>query len=117
MALLGVALLVVYATLWRAWRTRVAHSLTPAAARLRANQALVIGVALVALAFTLTFRALPAHYLLDILPLIPVLELRPADAWRSGWPPSSAPPWWARSSRFPPSGRRWSRYRRRPWRC
>ncbi len=77
-ALLGVALLVVYATLWRSWRARMAHSLTPAAARLRANQALVIGVALVALAFTLTFRALPAHYLLDILPLIPVLELRPS---------------------------------------
>ncbi|MEO7002957.1 MAG: glycosyltransferase 87 family protein [Ktedonobacterales bacterium] len=32
-------------------------------------QALVIGTALVTLAFTLTFRALPAHYLLDVAPL------------------------------------------------
>ncbi|HEY7850606.1 MAG TPA: polyprenol phosphomannose-dependent alpha 1,6 mannosyltransferase MptB, partial [Ktedonobacterales bacterium] len=78
MALLGVALLVVYATMWRSWRRRVARALTPATARLRANQALVIGVTLVALAFTLTFRALPAHYLLDVLPLIPLLALRPS---------------------------------------
>ena len=32
-------------------------------------QALVIGTALVTLAFTLAFRALPAHYLLDVAPL------------------------------------------------
>ncbi|HEY7849509.1 MAG TPA: hypothetical protein VIC27_05550, partial [Ktedonobacterales bacterium] len=40
-ALLGVALLLVYATMWRAWRRRVSRALTPAAARRRANQALV----------------------------------------------------------------------------
>ncbi len=77
MALLGLALVVVYFTAWRAWRARAARPLAAEADGLRANQALIIGVALVTLAFTLTFRALPAHYMLDFLPLIPLLELRP----------------------------------------
>jgi len=76
-ALLGVALIVVYAVMWRAWRMRAPHTLTTEAATLRANQALAVGVTLVTLAFTLTFRALPAHYLLDFLPLIPLVALRP----------------------------------------
>ncbi len=76
-ALLLVALLAVYGVMWRAWRRRAAHS-AGAAADMSANQALVLGVTLVTLAFTLTFRALPSHYLLDFLPLIPALALRPA---------------------------------------
>ena len=81
-ALLGVALLLVYLTMWRSWRLRAASPLSAGgrlplnAARLRANQALLMGVTLVTLAFTLTFRALPAHYMLDFLPLIPLLDLR-----------------------------------------
>ena len=77
MALLAVALLAVYGVMWRSWRLRMARGLAPAEATIRANQALVIGVTLVTLAFTLTFRALPGHYLLDFLPLIPMVQLRP----------------------------------------
>lgn len=76
-ALLVVALLAVYAALWRAWRVRMLRRSSEREAQWQANQALVLGVMLVTLAFTLTFRALPAHYLLDFLPLMPVLELRP----------------------------------------
>ena len=83
MALLGTALLLAYLTMWRSWRKRVAaarvvgDTAVSEATRLRANQALLLGVTLVTLAFTLTFRALPAHYILDFLPLIPLLDLRP----------------------------------------
>lgn len=78
MALLGVALAAVYLALWLTLRRRLTYgAATREACTLRANQALVMGVAMVTLAFTLTFRALPAHYMLDFLPLIPLLELRP----------------------------------------
>ncbi|HEX8995056.1 MAG TPA: glycosyltransferase 87 family protein [Ktedonobacterales bacterium] len=73
-ALLGVALLAVYLVMWRAWQARVAQRVGASESRWRANQALALGVTLVTLAFTLTFRALPSHYLLDFLPLIPLLE-------------------------------------------
>lgn len=80
-ALLGCALLVALAALWLGWRGRAWRSLADGAAasmderRRRAGQALALGVTLVTLAFILTFRALPAHYLLDFLPLASLLWL------------------------------------------
>ncbi len=80
-ALLGVALLLTLVALWFGWRGRArrtdgAVSATPVIERdWRAGQALALGVTLVSLAFILTFRALPTHYLLDFLPLAPLLWL------------------------------------------
>lgn len=74
-----IALAGVYLALWRGWRLRLTAQVdAPGGAPWNANQALARSVALITLAFTLTFRALPAHYVLDYLPLIPMLELRPA---------------------------------------
>lgn len=47
-------------------------------------QALTVGVAAVLLAFTLAFRALPAHYLLVVLPLAAVIRL-PQSLGRLQW--------------------------------
>ena len=77
-ALLGVALLLIYFVLWLSWRARMTQKLSAEEAGWRAKQALVIGALLVTLAFTLTFRALPSHYMLDFLPLAPLLDLRSA---------------------------------------
>ena len=82
--LLGCALLVAMAALWLGWRGRARRSLsrlpdeasaTADERHWRAGQALALGVTLVTLAFVLTFRALPAHYLLDFLPLASLLWL------------------------------------------
>ncbi len=78
-ALLLIALAGAYVALWHGWRSRVTAQVdVPDATPWNANQALARGVALVTLAFTVTFRALPAHYVLDYLPLIPMLDLRPS---------------------------------------
>lgn len=80
-ALLGAALLVALAALWFGWRGRarradaVPTSSFESERAWRAGQALALGVTLVSLAFILTFRALPTHYLLDFLPLAPLLWL------------------------------------------
>ncbi|MGH2502232.1 MAG: hypothetical protein ACRDID_06920, partial [Ktedonobacterales bacterium] len=92
-ALLGLALLLGLAALWMGWRTRtrrqsVVGAQTPASEWVsRARQALAAGVVLMTLAFILTFRALPAHYLLDVLPLAPLLWLgtrRRSALWLGG---------------------------------
>ncbi|HEX6121853.1 MAG TPA: glycosyltransferase family 39 protein, partial [Ktedonobacterales bacterium] len=73
---LGALLLAAYASLGWAWLGR-----RWAAARDRVNdtlgqaQILALGVAAILLAFTLAFRALPAHYLLVLLPLAVVIRL------------------------------------------
>lgn len=88
-ALLGLALFVALVSLWAGWRGRARQTdrQDEGALSVRASQALAIGVTLVTLAFVLTFRALPAHYLLDFLPLAPLLWLgsrRRAVLWLGG---------------------------------
>ena len=77
--LLIVAVLLSLAALWFGWRVRAARLLAadirPSERALRARQALAAGIVLVTVAFIITFRALPAHYLLDFLPLAPALWL------------------------------------------
>jgi hypothetical protein len=95
--LLGLALFVTLAALWFAWRGRARQAALGRALysehsehserAWRAAQALALGVTLVSLAFILTFRALPAHYLLDFLPLAPLLWLgtrRRTALWLAG---------------------------------
>ena len=92
-ALLGLALLVSFVALWFGWRGRVRRALASdvnaaeGERAWRAGQALALGVTLVSLAFILTFRALPTHYLLDFLPLVPLLWLgtrRRTALWLGG---------------------------------
>lgn len=73
-------LLAVYIATWRAsWRARVrvADDVAADSGTLRSRQAfiLIAGVVGVLLAFMVSFRALPAHYLLVVLPLLPALRL------------------------------------------
>jgi hypothetical protein len=49
-----------------------------------AAQFLLVGTAAALLAFILAFRALPAHYLLDVLPLAVVIQL-PRPHWQTAW--------------------------------
>ena len=51
---------------------------------LPAEQVLLVGTAATLLAFLLAFRALPAHYLLDVLPLAAVIRL-PRPHWQAVW--------------------------------
>ena len=110
-ALLGAALLL-FTAIWR-WRGRGAARWRSASTPLRlrawrAGQALALGVTLVTLAFTLTFRALPAHYMLDFLPLVPLLGWERDDGWRSGSAGSSRWALLGQIPSIPACGRAWS---------
>ncbi|HEV2238391.1 MAG TPA: hypothetical protein VGR57_17155 [Ktedonobacterales bacterium] len=66
-------------------REAVLRSTVPAvAAALSREQVLLVGTAASLLAFLLAFRALPAHYLLDVLPLAVVIRL-PRQRWQAVW--------------------------------
>jgi alpha-1,6-mannosyltransferase len=90
------ALLIALASLWFAWRSRArgapnshseasdAGTMAGAPYTLRAGHALALGATLVTLAFIVTFRALPSHYLLDFLPLAPLIWLA-SRRWMAVW--------------------------------
>ncbi len=65
-----------------------AHGVRPRAATITVamppEQVLLVGMAATLLAFLLAFRALPAHYLLDVLPLAAVIQL-PRRRWQAAW--------------------------------
>lgn len=78
--LIGLALLAAYASVWRAI-SRL-HGLRRS--RMADGQIALIGTAAVFLAFLVTFRALPLHYLLAVLPLAAVIRL-PQARLQSIW--------------------------------
>lgn len=59
----------------------LSHAITGA---MPPEQVLLVGTAAALLAFLLAFRALPAHYLLDVLPLAAVIRL-PRLRWQAVW--------------------------------
>lgn len=74
-AFLALLLVVAYAAVWRAiWRRRGAGDV----------QVLAISVICVLLAFVLSFRALPAHYLLVVLPIAALVRL-PSPPFQRLW--------------------------------
>ncbi|MFI5273191.1 MAG: hypothetical protein ACHQ4H_09200, partial [Ktedonobacterales bacterium] len=83
---LGLFLLLTYASLWRATlrmgapQAAATGGAGQGATARSAAQLLLVAITAVLLAFTLAFRALPAHYLLDILPLAVVIRL--PRGWR-----------------------------------
>lgn len=69
--LIGLALLAAYVSVWRAiWRL---HGLRRS--RVADEQITLVGTTAVFLAFLVTFRALPLHYLLAVLPLAVIIRL------------------------------------------
>ncbi|WIG60944.1 MAG: hypothetical protein OJF49_003692 [Ktedonobacterales bacterium] len=73
---LGLFLLVTYLGLWRVIRMQRGQDRTDG------RQLLAIAVAAALLSFTLAFRALPAHYLLAVLPLAALIRLPAARTQR-----------------------------------
>lgn len=69
--LTGLALLAAYVAVWRAIQRL--HGLRRS--RVSDGQVALVGITAVFLAFLVTFRALPLHYLLAVLPLVVVIRL------------------------------------------
>jgi 4-amino-4-deoxy-L-arabinose transferase-like glycosyltransferase len=76
--LLAALLLAAYVVSWRTWTSRAMAAVgthTSWEAEVGAVQVLGLGTVAVLLAFMLSFRALPIHYLLVIVPLLALLRL------------------------------------------